>query len=81
MCKTLAERIQKVMDVRGITQADLARMTGITTSNIAYIVNGKTKDPRLQSVLAIAEALDVSLDYLAGYKVNYTVVKVDEDED
>ena len=68
MSDTLAERIQRAMDKRGITQADLARMTGITTSNIAYIVNGKTKDPRFQSVMLIAEALDVSLDYLAGYK-------------
>lgn len=54
------------MDKRGITQADLARMTGMTTSNIAYIVNGKTKDPRFQSVLLIADALGVSLNYLAG---------------
>jgi len=41
-------------------------MTGMTTSNIAYIVNGKTKDPRFQSVLLIADALGVSLNYLAG---------------
>lgn len=66
MCSTLSERIQLAMDKRGITQADLARMTGMTTSNVAYIVNGKTKDPRFQSVLLIAEALDVSLNYLAG---------------
>lgn len=66
MCCTLAERIQYVMEQRGITQADLARMTGMTTSNIAYIVNGKTKDPRFQSVLLIADALGVSLNYLAG---------------
>jgi putative transcriptional regulator len=66
MCSTLSDRIQQAMDKRGITQADLARMTGMTTSNIAYIVNGKTKDPRFQSVLLIADALGVSLNYLAG---------------
>lgn len=66
MCSTLSDRIQQAMDKRNITQADLARMTGMTTSNIAYIVNGKTKDPRFQSVLLIADALDVSLNYLAG---------------
>lgn len=63
---TLAERIQHAMEVRGMSQADLARATGIATSNIAYIVTGKTKDPRFDSVLKIAKALDVSLDYLAG---------------
>lgn len=65
---TLAERIQFAMDERGVSQADLARITGMTTSNIAYIVNGKTKNPRLDSVVLIAKALDVSLNYLAGVK-------------
>ena len=68
MGKTLAERIQFVMDKRGMTQADLARATGIGTSNIAHIVTGKTKDPQLSNVLKIAKALDVTLDYLAGRK-------------
>ena len=66
MCSVLAERIQLVMNERGMTQADLARKTGMTTSNIAYIVNGKTKDPRLSSVVSIARALNVSLSYLVG---------------
>ncbi len=63
---TLAERILTAMDERDMTQADLARKTGLTTSNVAYIVNGKTKDPRLSSVIAIAQALNVSLNYLVG---------------
>lgn len=61
---TLAEKIQKRMDELDMTQADLARKTGLTTANVAYIVNGKTKDPRLSSVVAIAMALEVSLDDL-----------------
>lgn len=61
---TLAEKIQKRMDELDMTQADLARKTGLTTANVAYIVNGKTKDPRLSSVIAIAQALNVSLDDL-----------------
>lgn len=65
---TLAERIQYAMDMRGMTQADLARATGMHTSNIAYIVTGQTKDPRFESVIRIAQALDVSLNYLAGIK-------------
>lgn len=63
---TLAERIQFAMEMRGMTQADLARATGIATSNIAYIVNGEVKNPRFDSVVKIARALDVSLEYLAG---------------
>jgi transcriptional regulator with XRE-family HTH domain len=65
---TFAERVNRIMDERGMSQADLARKTGMTTSNIAYLVGGKTKDPRLSSVIALAKALDVPLSYLAGTK-------------
>lgn len=63
----LARTIQQRMDELGMSQADLARKTGLTTANVAYIVNGKTKDPRLSSVVVIAKALDMSLDELVGY--------------
>lgn len=66
--RLLANRIQQAMDERGMTQADLARKSGLSTALVAQIVTGKTKDPRLLSVIKIAQALDVSLDYLAGIK-------------
>lgn len=47
-------------------QAELARLTGMSTALVAQIVNGTTKDPRLSNVVKIADALDVPLDYLAG---------------
>ena len=68
MCTQFSERLQMLMDERGWSQADLARITGMPTSNIAYLVNGKTKDPRLQTLIALANVFDVSLDYLTGYK-------------
>ncbi|MBR2881599.1 MAG: helix-turn-helix transcriptional regulator [Prevotella sp.] len=72
---TLAERIRFAMDMRGMTQADLARATGIATSNVAYIVNGDVKNPRFDSVVKIARALDVSLEYLAGRTNEHTKTK------
>lgn len=77
---TLAERIQYAMEQRNMSQADLARATGISTANIANIVTGKTRDPQFSNVVKIALALDVSLTYLAG-NVNYYVVRLDFDED
>lgn len=65
---TFAKRVNRIMLERGMSQADLARKTGLTTSNIAYIVNGKTKDPRISSAIAIAKALNVPLSYLVGVK-------------
>lgn len=62
----LSERIQYAMDKRDMTQADLARATGMSTSKISYIVTGATKDPQFTTVVKIAKALDVSLAFLAG---------------
>ena len=63
---TLSYRLQRAMDDRDVTQADLARMTGLSTAIVSQIVSGKTKDPRFMSIVKIARALDVSLEYLAG---------------
>jgi transcriptional regulator with XRE-family HTH domain len=64
----ISDNIQKALDANGMTQADLARKTGLSTAVISQIVSGKTKDPRLSNVITIANALGVSLDYLAGLR-------------
>ena len=68
MPETLGERIQNALDVRGMTQADLVRITGMSSAIISQIVSGKTPDPRFTTVVKIARALDVSLEYLSGRK-------------
>lgn len=64
----ISGNIQKALDAKGMTQADLARKTGLSTAVVSQIVSGKTKDPRLSNVITIANALGVSLDYLAGLR-------------
>ena len=67
MTKTqLAERINAAMEERGMTQADVARRTGLSTAIVAQICTGRTADPGFTKVVKIAKALDVSLNYLAG---------------
>lgn len=68
MRETLAERIQAAMEMRDMSQADLVRATGMYSSQINHIVSGRTKDPGFMEVVKIARALDVSLNYLAGWK-------------
>lgn len=75
--KTLGERIGYALDRQGMSQADLARATGLSTAIIAQIVSGSTKDPRLSNVIAIAQGLHVPVDYLAG-NIEYHVVKIKE---
>lgn len=76
MCdeKTLAELIQYAMDKRDISQADLARKTGLSTAVVSQIVSGKTKNPTFEKVLKISSALNVPLDYLAG-RIHYSLIK------
>lgn len=64
--ETLQKRINQAMKSKGYGQADLVRVTKEGASKISQLVNGKVKDPRMSTLVKIAEALDVSLDYLAG---------------
>lgn len=75
----LKDRIYKSMISNGISQADLCRKTGMVSSKISQILQGKTTDPRLSTAVKIADALDVSLDYLAGRKQT-PEIKLSSDE-
>lgn len=62
----LSGRLVKAMEKRDMTQADIARKSGLSTAVIAQIVTGRTADPGFTKVVKIAKALDVPLNYLAG---------------
>lgn len=59
------EALRQALRMRGIKQADLCRMSGIDTSLMSNYVSGK-KTPTLANAVAIADALQISLDELAG---------------
>ncbi len=58
--------ISKIRNERGLTQYRLAKMIGTPQSDMARIETGRTKNPTWQRMIRIADALDVSLDELAG---------------
>lgn len=60
------ERLLSIMESRGLKQVDLCELTGLSSAQANHLVNGRTKDPKLSTALTIADALGVSLDYLAG---------------
>ena len=61
--KILGKRIQEVRKFRGIKQYALAEKTGLHYKYISQVETGNTK-VSLQSLLKIAEALDVTADSL-----------------
>jgi transcriptional regulator with XRE-family HTH domain len=63
----LGDRIRSARVRLRMTQADLARQIGISTTAMNAIEMGTT-DPRASRILAIATALKVSTDFLLGRK-------------
>ena len=69
-----SESLNRLLQERGIRKAQLSRMTGISDSNISDYASGK-KVPSLTNAIAMADALAVSLDELAGRSAPKRVIE------
>ena len=56
----IGDRLKTLRQTAGLTQEDLARAAGFTTSVVSKIEQGLVKDPGWQTVRALAKALGVS---------------------
>lgn len=71
---TTFERIKKVADIRKISLRDVAKRAGMKSETAIYRYNqGVT--PRKSTLIAIAEVLNVSPDYLSGKTDNMEKTK------
>lgn len=71
------ERLSLVLKERKITQRQLAEKINTTETALSRYVNGSRK-PRMDNLLKIARALNVSVEYLTGKeegKVEFQEVK------
>jgi transcriptional regulator with XRE-family HTH domain len=64
MEERLGDRIKAMRERYGMPAAVLAKRAGITRQQLYFIEGNKTRDPGALTVLAIAEQLGVSTDYL-----------------
>jgi transcriptional regulator with XRE-family HTH domain len=64
--ETLGQRIRRLREAHGISQAALARRLNASTNAINLLEQDRISDPHWQRLVAIAEIFVVSLDYLAG---------------
>lgn len=65
MEEIFSERLRNILWHSKITQQALAEKTGLTAAAISHYVNGK-QCPNSPALLLIADALNVSTDYLLG---------------
>ena len=65
---TVSERLQRILSVRNVKQADLARSTGISRGAISNYVLGRY-EPKADIIGKLANALNCSATWLWGYDV------------
>jgi transcriptional regulator with XRE-family HTH domain len=66
MEETLGRRIRRARLRLDITQKDLAGRTKISRTAMNLLEKGDTADPRMSTLMALADVLGVTMDYLAG---------------
>lgn len=63
---SIAEKLQKLMDEKGISAYKLSKDTGISYTGINKILNGKTKHPRLDMMEVISSYFDKQVDFFTS---------------
>ena len=66
--QTIGERVKAVREQRGMKQAELARRLGCSVNALSMLEHNTISDPRASRIIGIAEALQVSADYLLGLR-------------
>ena len=69
----LGRRIRKQRSQRGWTQEALAERVNVSTSFVGHVERG-TRKASLETLVAMANVLDVSLDYLLSGSMNHSVI-------
>ena len=68
----IGARIRNTRQSRGLGLKDLADQVGLSVQGLIGIEKQKVKNPGIRTVVAIADALDVSLDFLCKGTDNLT---------
>lgn len=62
----IPERIEKLIGENGITRYKLAKDTGIPYTTLTQILNGRTENPQVKALQAIADYFGKPLGYITG---------------
>ena len=68
LSKRFGDRVQQLMDQKGLSQAELGRRSGMSRSVINNLLRG-IRNPSLLTALTVSRALSVSLDELTAGNV------------
>lgn len=65
---TFAKRLFRAMVAVGMQQKELAMLADVQISTISRLLNGHRRHPDFETLVALAQVLGVSTDYLCGLK-------------
>ena len=68
------DSLARILRDRNMSQADLCRMAGIDTGLMSLYISGGRK-PTLANAIAMADALQISLDELAGREAPKRIIE------
>lgn len=69
--KPILEKIKKIKQEKGYTNEVLAQKSGIPLSTLNKILSSVIKDPKIGTLIAITDALDVDINSLIYDKSKY----------
>ena len=68
-------KLLEYREQKHLTLAVLSKMTGLGTGRLSEIETGVTSDPRISTLIKIADALDVTLDELVGRSESWNLTQ------
>ena len=69
--KIISKNIKKLRKQSGLSQDQTARKANMPLSTYLKVENGVTPNPSIQTLLNVAEALEISLDELVGRELKW----------
>lgn len=63
-------KLKELRKINNLSMDKLGKEINVSSGEISDIENGKKKDPRISTLIKIADYFDVSLDELNGRKLN-----------
>ena len=60
--KVVSERINKILIERNLTVNKLATLSCLTQSTVESLINGRSRNPKLLTIMKICDGLNMSLE-------------------
>lgn len=74
MYHLISEKMKEAMQVKNINLSQLTEQSNIPYETLRNLYYAKNKNPRVETLYAVCKTLDITMDYLTGFK------KYDKDE-